>query len=153
MNVQDTGTRVRAVDRLRAIEEPGPEAIEALQSAVDDADLEVARAASSALGDLARKQLPRLIAQLKAGKGNERREAAFRLGEMGHWAASASPHLTEALNDIRATVSRAASEALQKIWEPAQLSEAAEAPGQPAPEAAGQDPPPTPAVAKPHDLP
>jgi hypothetical protein len=149
MNVQDTRTRVRAVDLLRAIQEPEPEAFEALRGAANDADLEVARAASSALGDLARKQLPRLLAQLKAGKGDERREAACRLGAMGRWAASATPHLTEALNDVRATVSRAASEALQKLREPAHLSEAAEAPGQPAPDAAGQHPPPTPAAEKP----
>jgi HEAT repeat protein len=64
---------------------------------------------------MAERQVPTLIQRPKSAKARERQEAAVCLGALGKWAAAAVPALTEALQDIRSAVSRAAAAALGKI--------------------------------------
>jgi len=114
---QSSSVCLRAIQELRALQAPGHETMAALSAAVGHSDSEVSRAASDALSTMAHLYVPLLIERLKSPKARERQDAAVCLGAMGKWALAAVPSLTDALQDIRRTVSRAAAAALQRIKE------------------------------------
>jgi HEAT repeat protein len=89
--------RVRAVRRLRVI--GGPQAVAAIQGALDDPEEEVRARAAIALGQMeAREVVPSLIEQLKSSPSDEAREiCVFALAQISD--PRAVPPLIHALQD------------------------------------------------------
>jgi HEAT repeat protein len=113
--------RVRAVRWLRVI--GGPQAVAAIQGALDDPEEEVRARAAIALGQMeAREVVPSLIEQLKSSPSDEAREiCVFALAQISD--PRAVPPLIHALQDPSERVIIQICAALAKFGDPPQATE------------------------------